>query len=262
MVDRTGDSEREDGSFEPVRRQRGYEHIYEQIRTAIFEGRYKPGDRLPAEREMAQIFGVSRNGVREAVRGLASTGLVEIRLGVSGGVFVAPGNFGTVTQSMEDLASLGALRPDSLLEARIQLTSIVLRLACERASEEDLQRIEADIELTEKHYTRPGTERNAQIIEFYRLLAMATHNEVLVLLTEALAKAVFVRTQRGNPKLNPEIGQLRRRIVEYVRVGDADAAIHELTQQLQRLEDSMLEVEAERAALALEVSDEQPDSPA
>lgn len=248
MVDRLDDSQPGQGAtsahgFAPVRKQRGYEHIYEQIREAIFCGRYKPGDRLPAEREMAEIFGVSRNGVREAVRGLESTGLVEIRVGVAGGAFVAPGNFGRVTRSMEDLASLGALRADSLLEARVLLTSIVLRLACERATEEDLQRIEADIELTEKHYTSPGAERHAQIIEFYRLLAMATHNEVLVLLTEALAKAVFVRIQRGNPALDPEVGQLRRRVLEYVRAGDADAAIAEITEQLHRLEDSMRTVE-------------------
>lgn len=248
MAERTNSPQPAIGSdlrhgFEPVKKQRGYEHIYDQIRDAILQGRYKPGDRLPTEREMAEIFAVSRNGVREAVRGLESAGLLEIRLGAAGGAYVAAGDFGTVTQSIQDLASLGALRPESLLEARILLTSNVLRLACERATEEDLRRIEDDIELTETHFAQPGAERNAQIIDFYRLLAMATHNEVLVLLTEALAKAVFVRLQRGNPKPDPNVGKLRRRILEHVRAGNPEPAIKAITKSLERLEESMLKAE-------------------
>ncbi|MGH3627928.1 MAG: FadR/GntR family transcriptional regulator, partial [Sciscionella sp.] len=70
--------------FNRVKTRRGFEYIYEQVRNAIAEGRLRPGDRLPAEREMAEIFGVSRHGVREAIRGLESTGLVESRPGVTG----------------------------------------------------------------------------------------------------------------------------------------------------------------------------------
>ena len=233
-----------DGGFTPIARaKRGYEYIVEQVREAIAAGRYKPGDRLPAEREMAQIFGVSRNGVREAIRGLESSGLVEIRIGVSGGVFVAAGDPRTVTQSVKDLASLGALSPDNVLEARILLTSSVLRLACERATEDDLQRLEADIRVTEEQVTQPGAQRNARITNFYRLLAEATHNDVLVMLTDSLAQAVYVRLMRGGPPVNPHVGDRRRRIVAHIRAGNSEPAIREITEHLHALEESMNTIE-------------------
>lgn len=245
--------------FTRVRNKRGYEYVYEQIREAIISGRYRPGDRLPAEREMAQIFGVSRHGVREAIRGLESSGLVEIRLGVLGGAYVASGDLGTVAQSMRVLASLGALSNESLLEARILLTSDVLRLACERATEEDLKRIEDDIAITERQFTRPGAQRNAQITQFYRLLAAATHNQVLVMLTDSLAQAVYVRLMRGGPKINRDIGKLRRRIVGYIRAGDAESAIEEITRHLQGLEESMLAAERRRGTAVGQSTDAQPE---
>jgi GntR family transcriptional regulator, transcriptional repressor for pyruvate dehydrogenase complex len=233
-------------AFTPVKTRRGYQYILEQLREAITSNRYKPGDRLPAEREMAQIFGVSRQGVREAVRGLESTGLVEIRLGVLGGVFVRDGDPSTVTRAMSDLVSLGALSSASLLEARILLTTDVIRLACQRANEEDLQRLEEDIALTERDVAKPGATRTAQIAEFYRILASATHNEVLVLLMDSLAQIVNVRVNRALPKPDPSVGTIRRSILEHIRAGRAEDAVAELTQHLTRLEKRLLAAEKRR----------------
>jgi DNA-binding FadR family transcriptional regulator len=232
--------------FTQVRARRGPEQVAEQIREAILARRYKPGDRLPTEREMAEIFGVSRNGIREAMRSLESSGLVEVRLGSLGGVFVGAGDPGMVARSVSDLASLGALSPDSILEARILLTSDVLRLACERATEEDLQRIEQDIVLTEQHFTESGAERITQITEFYRLLAAATHNEVLVILTNALTQAVHARLMRAGPAVDRNVGRLRRRIIGYIRANDPDAAIDAIARHLNRLERSMRAAERQR----------------
>ncbi|MFI8632356.1 FadR/GntR family transcriptional regulator [Microbacterium sp. NPDC077663] len=225
--------------FKAVRTKRAYEYIYESIRGAIEAERLKPGDKLPAERDLAEVFKVSRQAVREAIRGLESNGMIETRLGVHGGAFVSDGDLRVVSQAVSNMASLNALTPESVLEARILLTSDVIRLACQRATAEDLRRIEADIVITEERYSNPGADRTQQISRFYRLLAEATHNEVLVMLNDALAQAVYVRLIRGGPPVNRDIGVLRRRIVEYVRHKDADAAIRELTAHFRALEDSM-----------------------
>ncbi len=227
------------GGFTPVTRpKRSHEFIAAQIRNAIASGRYRPGDRLPPEREMATIFQVSRNGVREAIRGLESLGLLETRVGVHGGAFVAAGDPGMVTQSVRDLASLGALSADSLLEARILLISDALRLACERATEDDLQRLEEDARLIEELHDQPDVRR-ARITDFYRLLAQATHNDVLVMLNDSLAQAVHVRIMRGDPPVLDHVGELRRRVVEYVRAGQPEPAIAEMANHLRAVEDSM-----------------------
>jgi GntR family transcriptional repressor for pyruvate dehydrogenase complex len=78
--------------FKPVENTRVYQQITDQIQNMIMDGRLKSGDRLPAEREMAEIFGASRNSVREAVRVLDILGLVECRQG--GGNYIS-GDFST-----------------------------------------------------------------------------------------------------------------------------------------------------------------------
>jgi GntR family transcriptional repressor for pyruvate dehydrogenase complex len=74
--------------FKTAKFNRISENIVQQIRQAILEGRLKPGDRLPAEKDLAEDFGVSKASLREAFRALEALGLLEVRQGVSGGAFV------------------------------------------------------------------------------------------------------------------------------------------------------------------------------
>ncbi|MBT2597882.1 FadR/GntR family transcriptional regulator [Arthrobacter sp. ISL-72] len=232
--------------FTKVRPRRGFEYVSEQIRDALADGRLKPGGRLPAEREMALIFGVSRQGVREALRGLEMSGLVESKPGVNGGVFILPGDPGVVTRAVSDLASLGALSPESLLEARILLTSDVIRLACERATAEDFQRLDDDItkvEQFEDSIDEVGAVRTIRVTHFYTLLAEATHNEVLVMLMNSLTDVVQMRLNRVGPRPLTDVGAVRRKLLSHLRKGEADAAVAELTAHLKRLEGRLEERE-------------------
>ncbi|WAH96296.1 FadR/GntR family transcriptional regulator [Arthrobacter sp. MMS18-M83] len=239
--------------FTRVRPRRGFEYVSEQIRDAVSEGRLKPGGRLPAEREMAQIFGVSRQGVREALRGLEMSGLVESKPGVNGGVFILPGDPGVVTRAVNDLASLGVLSAESLLEARILLTSDVLRLVCERATEEDFKRLEDDIatvEQFEDSIDEVGAVRTIRITHFYSLLAEATHNEVLVMLMNSLTHVVQLRLNRVGPRPLTNVGAVRRKLLKHLRNGEAEAAVKELTAHLKRLEARLEEREGQLASAA------------
>src|SRR2546421_4807243 len=69
------------GSFAPVRVRRAFEDIIVQLEDAIMDGRLGPGDRLPPERELADVFGVSRTSLREALRALESIGVLEAKRG-------------------------------------------------------------------------------------------------------------------------------------------------------------------------------------
>jgi GntR family transcriptional regulator, transcriptional repressor for pyruvate dehydrogenase complex len=236
--------------FTRVRPRRGFEYISEQIREAVAEGQLKPGSRLPAEREMAEIFGVSRQGVREALRGLEMSGLVESKPGVNGGVFIRAGDPAVVTRAVKDLASLGVLSADSLLEARILLTSDVLRLVCERATQEDFERLEADIAEVEQSAESPdevGAARIVRVTRFYTLLAEATHNEVLVMLMNSLTDVVQARLNRVGPRPLTNVGQVRRKLLRHLRKGEPEAAVKVLTTHLKRLEARLEEREAQQA---------------
>src|SRR6266478_6550602 len=85
--------------YKAVRTSRLYEQIVQQIEESILKGDLKPGDQLPAERELAQRFGVSRTAVREAVKALREKGLVEAYSGR--GTFITDGTSQAVRQSLD-----------------------------------------------------------------------------------------------------------------------------------------------------------------
>ena len=179
--------------FKQAKARRTFEDICLQIRQEVAEGRLKPGDRLPAERDLAEQFGVSRTALREALRSLEVAGVIALQRGVNGGSFIRQGDPGIITQAVQDMVSLGRISTDSLTEARILLMNDALRLACERATNVDFDAIERDIDLLDE-LTRQGdlSRRASHITDFYRLVARATHNEVLVMLVDSTSE-IFQR---------------------------------------------------------------------
>ena len=87
--------------YRAVKTSRLYELIVQQVEESILKGQLKPGDQLPAERELAQRFGVSRTAVREAVKTLREKGLVEAYTGR--GTFVTNGTSQSIRQSLDSM---------------------------------------------------------------------------------------------------------------------------------------------------------------
>ena len=96
--------------FQPaIKTEKISDHIIGQIRDVILSGRLKPGDRLASEKELVAQFGVSKASVREALRALEAMGLVEIRKGVSGGIFVAEVDMKTTINSIVNFLNFKSL---------------------------------------------------------------------------------------------------------------------------------------------------------
>lgn len=212
--------------FQQVRTRRAFEAVCDQVRRQVSDGTLQSGQRLPGERELAEQFGISRSGVREALRSLEAAGLVEARTGATGGFFIsaASGSDG-ITQAVRDVVSLGQVPTASVTEARIELTCVAIRLACQRATEEELDEIEADIDLHAELFKKGRGSRNTRAVtEFYRLLARATHNEVIAMLVDALSEIVRTLLARIDPQPLPEIIQVRRKVLRHLRARDADKA--------------------------------------
>lgn len=234
--------------FDTVRTRRGFEYITEQIRDAISSGALAPGDRLPAERDMATQFGVSRHGVREALRGLELAGLIEIRPGVNGGAFVRSGDSAVMTRAITDLASLGHISWSSILEARSLLTANIVELACERGTEADFTALEKDTDALEELTAAGRTaERTRHLTTFYRLLAVASRNDVLVTLMQSLTDIFQARLSKVDAIPRGDVIKVRRRLLGYLRQGDAEKAVAEMTAHLERLEAHLVEQEARQA---------------
>ena len=123
--------------MEPVKVVAAHEVVVDQIRTAIALGRYRPGDCLPPERVLAEFLSVSRTTVRGAVAVLVEEGLVEVKRGRNGGLFVldtaitqadAPAVF---AQHLEELRQV--------FEFRVTVESACARLAAGRRTQSDLR---------------------------------------------------------------------------------------------------------------------------
>lgn len=170
--------------------------IARELEQRILDGEFKPGDRLPAERQFAETLGVSRASLREAIQKLVSRGFLVARQGE--GTFVTSqleNSFADPWQAMVDAHP--SVRED-LLEFRHMLEAKAAELAAERASEEDLQRVETAFERLEDAFAHDDLERLVDSdLAFHQALAAAAHNVVFNHLTSSL-----LRVMRDNIRLN------------------------------------------------------------
>lgn len=221
-------------AFAPIRTQRAFEIICEQIRARLADGSLRAGDKLPAERELAAEFQVSRSALREALRSLEVAGIIRNVKGAKGGAFIQAAEPDRVLEAMRDYVHLGKISADELTEARLAIQEIIVRLACERGSEADFAELEAIAERT-RHET-DIEERYRCAEEYYSVLARATKNRIFGIFVDSLSAILheFVRGP-GYEMLQEKLLQSRFRLVEHLRAGDADAAADEMRKHLERL---------------------------
>ena len=159
------------------------------LETRILEGSLKPGDRLPPERELAAELGVSRPPLREAIQKLALKGLVVTRHGV--GTIITDRLEATFVDPWEDmLQGHPALQAD-ILEFRHMLEGQAARLAAQRATDADLQRLDAAYAALTDTYQSDDLAANIdRDVEFHQAIAEATHNVLIGHLTASLLRVI------------------------------------------------------------------------
>lgn len=224
-------------AFRRVKTPRAFEDITEQIRRELSSGRLRAGDRLPSERDLAEQFGVSRNTLREALRWLEYAGLLRQKKGVTGGSYIKESTGEVVVAGLSDMYNFGAIQPKHLTEARTIIGTEVARLACARRSKEDLAALERNVAEAEAATEAGDVDRRAEInYEFHRLLARATRNPVLIILTDALMQMTrrFIDAIGYQP--NRYVLPSRRRLLAALHAGDAEAAAKEMATMLKRLQ--------------------------
>jgi DNA-binding FadR family transcriptional regulator len=204
----------------------------------VTSGELRQGDKLPPERELAQSLNVSRMAVREAFRTLESAGLITLQRGALGGAFISGGDATLVTQTLQDLVTLGSVSIDDLTEARICLMEPIIRLACRRVSDDDLRRLQENVEhLATVLGDDQHEERFACAMEFNRILGASTNNAILRILVDALngishdVLAPFMREQKDTV-LRDALLRSRRAFVRHMCDRNADAAAAEMTRHL------------------------------
>lgn len=213
--------------FNPVNPGRASEMIVDQIRLLIRSGQLKPGDRLPAERDLGERFGVSRVTVREALRGLEANGMVAIKVGAHGGAFVTAPTSARVGEGITDLLSLSELTDKEVTEARQVLELGIIPLVCERATEQDIADL---LEICDRgdEALAKGTYPMALSAEFHSRVARATHNAAITMLTDSFHGSTLRSLQHvknDHPEMGIRGNREHRRFVTAIKNRNLDRAI-------------------------------------
>src|SRR4051794_23067091 len=223
MTNRSNASE---GLFSPVSSGRLSEEIFERIRAAIVEGRLRPGDRLPSERDLTHRFGVSRVSVRDALRMLEASGLIQIRVGARGGAFVTVPRPGLVGEGIAHMLYLSEVSAAEVTEARVIFELGMLPLVCARSTEEDVAALE-EICVRGQADLDAGTYDVELSAEFHRLLARAAHNRATELMADTFYGPLLMSLQHAKA-VAPEMGERGVRehvaLVDAIRARDPEAA--------------------------------------
>ena len=168
--------------FDQVRQRRLSDDIVEQLEGMILEGTLKSGERLPAERALAEQFGVSRPSLREAIQKLAAKGLLVSRQG--GGNYVVDSLGSTFSDPLLHLLENNPEAQRDLLEFRQTLEASCAYYAALRATEVDRERLTAAFEALQDCYARADevsrVEEGAADARFHLAIAEASHNAVLL----------------------------------------------------------------------------------
>ena len=178
-----------DELFAPLRLRNAGELIAERLVTAIALGVFVPGQRLPAEREMAASLGVSRTTVREAISRLAATGQVEVRRGRQGGAFVTAAESPEADEMIYRTLAPGWDRLDRLFDFRTLVEPLIARTAASRRPDDAIVHIREALEA----YRSAGDDRAASGQadgELHRAIAESTGNPYLEDLSERIRAAV------------------------------------------------------------------------
>ncbi len=158
-------------------------HLYEDVLTRladlIEQGQFRPGDRLPPERVLAERLQVSRATLREALRIMQQQNLIVSRVG--SGNYIAEANVRSIIYNLKHLGL------QDIFELRLLLDPPICALAAQRATSEDIARLEAILDRQQKQLANGLSGAKADA-DFHSTLAQATHNRALVRLGQALIK--------------------------------------------------------------------------
>ncbi|GBC63692.1 FadR family transcriptional regulator [Desulfonema ishimotonii] len=173
--------------FRAARQNRIFQDVVDQIQEAILSNTLKPGDSLPPERELKEMFKTSRGTLREALRVLEQKGLIEIRVGAGGGSVVKDSPGDQFSEGLDLLIRSQKISLDHLAEFREGVEGSVAAIAAQEAKREDISLLEHILEDAHRHVSA-GLTHWKNFLELdkklHQSLARITGNPMYILIHE------------------------------------------------------------------------------
>ena len=224
--------------IEPVRKTRVAEEVADRIRVLILDGTFPPGQALPAERALAEWFGVSRGSIRDAFRTLETLGLLVTRHGQ--GTFPQELDVDRLVAPLASVLTYHYELQDELLDVRLMFEPAVARVAAARVTDEDLADLERILE-AQRRKLKTGRSAIVEVTAFHHVIARATRNRVVVRIMATL-NDLLVESRKLRLKQTGRPGrsiQGHEAVVAALRRRDADAAAEAMREHLDQIADRL-----------------------
>jgi GntR family transcriptional repressor for pyruvate dehydrogenase complex len=232
-------------TIDPERSGTTAEEVISQLREMIHRGELRPGDRLPPERDLARLLGVSRPTLRAGIRSLAAVGVLESRQGAGTFVVKSEGPPSLDSSPLRLMASLHGFTSDEMFEARRSLEMAVAGLAAERATGDQMAAMAEEI--TEMYASLDDPEQFlVHDMRFHQTVAAASGNRILTSLMNMVATILLdVRSKTvKHAKDLKESAEMHRQIYRAIRERNPEGARNAmrdhlvLAQRAQQAEDT------------------------
>jgi GntR family transcriptional regulator, transcriptional repressor for pyruvate dehydrogenase complex len=219
-----------------VRKTKVYHEIVDQIRDLIADGRIKPGDRLPPERELAELFKASRNSVRDAIRVLEQMGLIESRQG--DGTYVRSVSAEELAEPLALMLLQSRTQMRELWEVRRVLEPALAGFAAARITDEELDELDAILE-AQRRKVEAGFIPLEEDTAFHNGIAEAARNTVMLRALDTLVDLLRQSRERSLQQHDRPAYSLagHRRILAALRGRDPDGARSEMLRHLRDIEE-------------------------
>ena len=192
------------------------EQVVIQVRDMIQQGKLKPGDQLPSERELAKRLGISRASLRAGLHFLSAMGVLSSRHG--SGTYIADGPPALDSEPLSMLAALHGFKPDEMFEARSLLEVGLAGLAAEHASDDHLATMAEEV--TEMYATLDDPQQYLiHDIRFHRAIAAGSGNPILAALMDMVAAVMYERRRETVSRATDlkESAAMHRKIYRLIR---------------------------------------------
>jgi len=208
-------------AFSPVQKVSAYESIVEQIERAVEIGDLKPGDRLPGERQLMADFSVSRATIREALRVLQATGLLESRPGDPRGPMITAYSPRILEKSMARLAHLESISRVELLQFRLLLEGQSCLLAAENRTAEDLAGIEEHLAALHEVARGEADGFGERVNRFHAAIRRASGNQLIEVCGNVVGGVMAHLTEGRLSSETDRLARMRRSAADAETLVDA-----------------------------------------
>ena len=225
--------------IKPIKTQKIYKQIVDQIGQLVAEGQLKPGDRLPSERELVERFQVSRASIREAISALEMMGLIEVRSGE--GTYIRQINIDSVVAPLAWMLFIEKDTDLELYEARKILEVQAAGLAAARAEDDEINDVFEALEIMRMDLVNQRLGEDADH-SFHYAIAKATHNKILFRLMNTISDTMRKTLKTSRSRLYEDRNSPERLYKEHFSIYEA-IRDHDVEQAQKLMLDHLVGVE-------------------